>query len=153
MTTPGRRWFRRLLRLRPALAHRQRRRHLPQPLHLAPTTAATPPSAPSTPAELRRNRRRALLCWSFRHGVQLLLVPVYAYPVLATPTCAFIYDVFPGLASLVQRFVDIVFVFLRMPGAGNTGVCLRLRRVPGLGKPARRFVNTVSFRASPPSSS
>src|SRR4051812_32757097 len=49
--------------------------------------------------------------------------------------CAFIYDVFPGLASLVQRFVDIVFVCLRMPGAGNTDVCLRLRRVPGLGKP------------------
>ena len=49
--------------------------------------------------------------------------------------CAFIYDVSPSLASLVRRFVDIVFVSLRMPGAGNTDACLRPRRVPGLGKP------------------
>ena len=33
------------------------------------------------------------------------------------------------------RFVDIVFACLRMPGAGNTDACLRLRRVPGIGKP------------------
>ena len=49
--------------------------------------------------------------------------------------CAFIYDVSPGRASLVRRFVDIVFVYLRMPGAGNTDACLHPRRVPGLGKP------------------
>ena len=61
---------------------------------------------------------------------------VYACPVLATPMRAFIHDVSPGLASLVRRFVNFVFVRLRMPGAGNTGACLRPRCVPGLGKPA-----------------
>src|SRR4051812_11208864 len=49
--------------------------------------------------------------------------------------CALIYDVFPGLSSVVQRFVDIVFVCLRMPDADNIDVCLRPRRVPWLGKP------------------
>jgi hypothetical protein len=70
--------------------------------------------------------------------------------------CAFIYDVFPGLASLVRRFVDIVFVCLRMPGAGNTDACLRLRCVPGLGKPGATLrqhrllpdVTTIFFAAS-----
>ena len=51
---------------------------------------------------------------------------VYACPVLATPMRAFIHDVSPGLASLARRFVNFVFVRLRMPGAGNTGACLRL---------------------------
>ena len=58
------------------------------------------------PADWRRNRRRVLLCWSLRHGVQLVLVPVYACPVLATPTRAFIHDVSPGLANLVRRLVN-----------------------------------------------
>ena len=35
-----------------------------------------------------------------------LLVPVYACPVLATPTCAFVHDVSPGLAILVRRLVN-----------------------------------------------
>ena len=51
---------------------------------------------------------------------------VYACPVLATPPRAFVHDVSPGLASLVRRFVNFVFVRLRMPGAGNTDACLRL---------------------------
>ena len=63
-------------------------------------------------------------------------VPVYACPVLATPPRAFVHDVSPGLASLARRFVNFVFVRLRMPGAGNTGACLRPRCVPGLGTPA-----------------
>ena len=50
---------------------------------------------------------------------------VYACPVLATPPCAFVHDVSPGLASLARRFVNFVFVCRRMPGAGNTGACLR----------------------------
>jgi len=90
-------------------------------------------------ADWRRNRRRVLLCWPLRllrHGVQLVQVPVYACPVLATPMRAFVHDVSPGLASLVRCFVNFVFVRLRMPGAGNTDACLRLRCVPGLGKPA-----------------
>ena len=32
--------------------------------------------------------------------------PVSACPVLATPTCAFVYDVSLGLASLVWRLVN-----------------------------------------------
>ena len=62
-------------------------------------------------------------------------VPVYACPVPATPLRAFVHDVSPGLASLVRRFVNFVFVRLRMPGAGNTGACLRLRCVPRVGNP------------------
>ena len=60
---------------------------------------------------------------------------VYACPVLATPPRAFVHDVSPGLASLVRRFVTFVFDRVRMPGAGNTNACLRLRRVPGFGTP------------------
>nr|BDI54653.1 hypothetical protein [Triticum aestivum] len=89
-------------------------------------------------ADWRRNRRRVLLCWPLkllRHGVQLVQVPVYACPVLATPPRAFVHDVSPGLASLVRRFVNFVFVRLRMPGVGNTDACLRLRCVPGVGNP------------------
>ena len=71
-----------------------------------------------------------------RHGVQLVQVLVSACLVLATPQRAFVHDVSPGLASLVRCFVNFVFVRLRMPGADNTGACLRLRCVPGLGKPA-----------------
>ena len=33
-----------------------------------------------------------------------------------------------------------------MPGAGNTDACLHPRRVPGPGKPGRRFVNFVFVR-------
>src|SRR3954463_4302831 len=99
MTTPGRRWFRRLLRLRPALAHRQRRRHLPRPLHLAPATAATPPSAPSTP-------RR----------------------VVPQPSSS------PSLPVPPTWRTAPTGPRLRMPGTGNTGVCLRPRRVPESGK-------------------
>ena len=50
---------------------------------------------------------------------------VYTCPMLATPMRAFVHDVSPGLASLVRRFVNFFFVRLRMPGAGNTGACLR----------------------------
>ena len=42
----------------------------------------------------------------------------------------------PGPGKPGRRFVNFVFVRLRMPGAGNTGACLRPRCVPGLGKPA-----------------
>ena len=90
-------------------------------------------------ADWRRNRRRVLLCWPLRplrHGVLLVQVPVYACPVLAPPPHAFVHDVSLGLASLVRRFVNFVFDCLRMPGAGNTDACLRLRCVPGFGKPA-----------------
>ena len=52
-----------------------------------------------------RNRRRVLLCWPLRPGVQLILVPVYACPVMATPMRAFVHDVSRGLASLVRRLV------------------------------------------------
>ena len=51
---------------------------------------------------------------------------VYACSVLATPMRAFLHDVSPGLASLMRRFVNFVFVRLCMPGAGNTDACLRL---------------------------
>ena len=37
-----------------------------------------------------------------------------------------------------------------MPGAGNTDACLHPRRVPGPGKPGRRFVNFVSVRLRMP---
>ena len=50
---------------------------------------------------------------------------VYACTVLATPPCAFVHDVSPGLASLVRRFVNFVFVRLHMPGAGKTDACFR----------------------------
>ncbi|XP_073355658.1 uncharacterized protein [Aegilops tauschii subsp. strangulata] len=56
---------------------------------------------------------------------------IYARLVLATPMRAFVHDVSPGLASLVRRFVNFVFVRLRMPGAGNTDAS------PGLANPAR----------------
>ena len=55
---------------------------------------------------------------------------------LATPMRAFVHDVSLGLASLVWCFANFVFVRLSMPGAGNTGACLRLRCVPELGRPA-----------------
>jgi hypothetical protein len=56
---------------------------------------------------------------------QFVQVLVYACPVLATPTRAFVPGVFPGLANLERRIVNIDFVRLRMPGAGNTDACLR----------------------------
>ena len=59
-------------------------------------------------ANWRRNRRRVLLCWPLRHGASSSYwFPVSACPVLATPMCAFVYDVSPGLASLVRRLVNI----------------------------------------------
>src|SRR3954466_7463361 len=88
------------LRLRPAPAHRQRRRHLPRPLHLAPATAATPPSTPSTPRRVAPQPSSS---------PSLLVPPTWR----TAPTGP----------------------HLRMPGAGNTDVCLHLRRVPGPGKP------------------
>ena len=72
---------------------------------------------------------------------------IYACLVLATPMRAFVHDVSPGLASLVRRFVNFVFVRLRRPGAGNTGACLRPRCVPGLGKPAATRRQQHFFRA------
>jgi hypothetical protein len=52
-----------------------------------------------TPAILHHNRRGGLLCWSLQTltlGWGFYLV----HAVLATPTRAFVYDVFPGMANL-----------------------------------------------------
>lgn len=52
--------------------------------------------------------------------VQLVRVSVYTCSVMATPTHAFVPDVFPGLASPERRIVSIDFVRLRISGVGNT---------------------------------
>ena len=53
----------------------------------------------------------------------------------------------PGPGKPSRRFVNFVFVRLRMPGAGNTGACLRHDVSPGLANPPRRVVNNISFPA------
>ncbi|KAE8787694.1 Phenylalanine ammonia-lyase [Hordeum vulgare] len=50
-------------------------------------------------------------------------VPVYACPMMAAPSRAFVPDVLPGLERLERRIANIDFVRLCMPGASNTDVC------------------------------
>lgn len=42
---------------------------------------------------------------SLRNGVQFVLIPIYAHPVLPTPMCAFVLDVSLDLAKPVRRLV------------------------------------------------
>lgn len=119
-------------------------------LHLHPTPSSSPASSSSSPTtsstpttagyigprrfDPQPSSSPSLLA-SSTWRTSCVQIPVYACPVLATLSRAFVPVVFPGLTNLDRRIVNIVFVRLRMPGAGNTDACLRPRNAPELGKP------------------
>lgn len=60
---------------------------------------------------------------------------------LAVSMCAFVHDVFQGLASLVRRFVNFVSFVYACPMLATPTHAFVYSMSPGLANPARRLVN------------
>ena len=133
-------------RLRPALAHSQHRRHLSRPLYLNPTTVV------GIGIFYLTSSKTSAVIVSFsdsplRHGVQRILVPIYACQMLATPRvplsamCPCAWEVWCGASSILPLSVYACLVLPKPMRAFVHDVS------PCLSNPTRCFVNTFFFPA------